>query len=512
MTLNKEETVMEQPNILIIMCDQMVASLTGAYGHPVVQTPNLNRLVDEGVRFDNAYSPCPICAPTRASLQTGKYVSRIGAYDNSSVLPSDQPSFCHYLSVAGYDTAATGKLHFIGPDQLHGFEKRLTTDIFPSDFEFLTQRLKEGLGDYSQIHEQPIAIDYVTAGVHQWSMGFDYDEEAHFRALEYLRGKRSLYTGTLQKPLPARDERPFCLMVSYSYPHEPFHVTQELWDLYEGADIELPEVPFDLAEREHPMDKMLNIFHGTHRVDLNDEEALYNMRRAYYGLVTYIDRKVGELLQALEDYGLRDNTLVMFLSDHGDMLGERRMVQKRTFYEHSSRVPLIVSYPRRWKGGIVVKEPVSIVDIMPTVIEFAGVDEDVLPIDGKSVIPMIEGQRDPERVVFSELHCEGVNTTCFMVRQGDFKYIHVTGHTPQLYNLVDDPKEWSNLVGDPEHAEVERRMHELLMASFDPEQIEQDVQESMARRRLIRRAMKITGTKWDYQPFFDATEQYWREG
>ena len=160
----------DQPNILLVVADQMTPFLTGMYGHPVVQTPNLNRLAASGVLFGNAYSPCPICAPARAAMMTGRHVSRIGAWDNSSPWGSDEPTFAHYLSRAGYDTVLSGKMHFVGPDQLHGFKKRLTTDIFPSSFEWTTTR--EEQTDFSAIHAQPIAIDYVTAGVRQWSMQF----------------------------------------------------------------------------------------------------------------------------------------------------------------------------------------------------------------------------------------------------------------------------------------------------------------------------------------------------
>ena len=504
----------EQPNILMIICDQMVAELSGAYGHPVVETPHLDHLVEEGVRFDNAYTSCPICVPARSSIMTGSYVSRTGCYDNGALFPADVPTLCHYLSIQGYDTVASGKLHFVGPDQLHGFEKRLTPDIYPSDFNWLPERPKEGFGDFSSFHVNPMAIDHVTGGVRLWSMQFDFDEETQFRALEYLRSKRSKYTGSLQKELPPQDERPFFLCVSYTHPHEPLHVTQELWDLYEGKEIGLPEIPENLAELEHPMDKQLNTFHGTHLVDLDDEQAQYNMRRAYYGLVTYVDRKVGELLQTLEDMGLRENTLILFVSDHGDMLGERRMIQKRVFYEFAARVPWIISYPQRWEGGTIVKEPVSLVDVMPTLLDFAGVKQHkVVPVDGKSVLPLMDGERDAERAVFAEHHTEGITTTSFMVRQGSFKYIHTTGYGPRLFNLAEDPREWNNLAGQPQYEKVESRMHDLLLASFDPEQIELDIEDSMARRGLIKEAMGTTGLpKWDYQPFFDATEQYWREG
>ncbi|NOZ48581.1 MAG: choline-sulfatase [Chloroflexi bacterium] len=505
---------MEKQNILLIISDQMVARLMGTYGHPVVKTPNLDRLAAEGVRFDSAYSPSPICSPARQSLITGTYASNINCFDNASILASDVPTLNHYLSIAGYDTVLSGKMHFIGPDQLHGFEKRLTTEVFPADFSFLSQRPQTGvIDDYAQFHEQPIAVDYTTAGVHQWSMQLDYDEEVHFRTLEYLRSKRSQYTGTLQKDLPHRDERPFFLCVSYCHPHEPFHVTQELWDLYEDEVIDLPEWPEDLAEREHAMDQMLNTFHGTHRVDLEDKEALYNMRRAYYGLITYVDRKVGELLQALQDYGLRENTLVVFTGDHGDMLGERRMVQKRSFYEYSSQVPWIMSHPNLGVNGATVQSAISLVDLMPTLLDYIGYPaEDIAPIDGHSVLPLLQNE-EPDRTVYSELHNEGVNTTCFMVRQGDYKYIHVTDYEPQLYNVVEDPQEWQNLAGQPEYAELQKTLHARLMEIFDPADIEQRVSTSIIHRNIIQKAMQITALpKWDYQPFFDATKQYWREG
>jgi len=503
-----------QPNILLIICDQLAPQFTGAYGHPVVETPHLNRLAENGVRFDSAYTSCPLCAPARHSLMIGQYISRLGCYDNSSPLASDQPALPHYLSTQGYETVLSGKMHFAGPDQLHGFEKRLTTDIFPSDYTWLPNRPKSGWNGYANTHAQPIAIDYVTAGPRQWSMQLDYDEEVHFRALEYLRGKRSHYTGTLQKELPPRDERPFFLCVSYSHPHEPFHPTQELWDIYEDKEIDLPDIPPNLADYEHPMDEMLNAYHGTHRVDLDDSKNLYNMRRAYYAQVTYIDQKMGQLQQALKNYGLDDNTLVIFLSDHGDMLGERRMVQKRSFYEHSARIPWIMAHPNTREGGITVPEPVSIVDVMPTILDFAGVTvDDITPIDGRSVLPLAAGESDANRAVFCESHAAGVTETCFMVRQGDFKYKHINNYSPQLFDLADDPQEWHNLAGQPEYRRIEERLRTLIMDNFDPEAIERDVEASIARRRIIRAAMKQAGQpSWDYQPFFDATQQYWREG
>jgi choline-sulfatase len=501
----------DRPNILLIMADQMVPFLTGAYGHPVVKTPNLDRLVREGVRFDAAYSPCPVCAPARASLLTGKYVSNIGAYDNAAPVGSDEPTFAHYLSIAGYDTVASGKMHWVGPDQLHGFQRRLTTDIFPSGYQWVTTR--EVQDDYADFHAMPIAIDYVTAGVRQWSMQLEYDEETHFRALQYIQGRRMQVGGTEQKPPQPRDPRPFLLMASYTHPHEPFHVTQQMWDEYEGTEIQLPSFPENLEQTYSTVDRWLNAFHGVHRVELCNAETLYNMRRAYYALVTYIDHKVGELLQALQDVGLLDSTIVIFASDHGDMLGEKGMVQKRTFYEWSTRVPLIVRFPDGRHAGKSVRLPVSLMDLAPTVLDVAGVKDDVrLPMDGRSLVGLIDDNDVKERTVFSEMHSEGVYSTCFMARKGKYKYVYIHGHEPQLFDLEADPGEWTNLAGKRTYGEIEEYLRAEILRQFDPEAIEQAVSESLRKRQLIKLANQANQVHWDYDPPFDASKLYWREG
>ena len=243
----KERPVTKQPNILLIMSDQLIPMMTGAYGSTVAKTPNLDRLAREGIIFTNAYTSCPICAPARMSLLTGKYVSEIDCNDNTAILATEEPTFGHYLAAEGYDCVLSGKMHMIGPDQLHGYTARLNTDIYPSDMTWLASRVK--LDGHSPIHEHPIAIDYVgeNAGVRQWSMQLDYDEETHFRALEYLRRKRSRPSGTAQKPLPPRDDRPFMLHVSYQHPHEPFHCTQAYWVRYEGVHIPIPQCPENLG-------------------------------------------------------------------------------------------------------------------------------------------------------------------------------------------------------------------------------------------------------------------------
>ncbi|MDQ3707695.1 MAG: choline-sulfatase [Chloroflexota bacterium] len=489
----------QPPNILLVMADQLMPFLMGAYGHPVVQTPHLDRLVERGVRFDAAYTPYPLCAPARAALMTGRYGSDLGCYDNAAVLHADVPTVAHYLTNAGYEAVLTGKMHFIGPDQLHGFRRRLTTDVFPAGVGWvpsLDAQGKFGGGGHARLYVAP------NVGVRPWTKFLSYDEETHFRALEYIRERgRSAPT------------EPFFLISSYHHPHDPFHVTQELWDLYEGADIEIPVYPEHLEQTYSAMDRWINEHHETDKVDLGNPESLYQLRRSYYGLVTYIDRKVGELLTALEQTGQRDNTVVIFTSDHGDMLAERKMVQKRCFYEWSARVPLIASFPGGAYAGKTVAAPVSLIDLLPTLLDVAGVPtEQRLPVDGTSLIGVMEGSDvdAAERPLLSEYHLEKVYASCFMVRRGRYKYIYIHRHGSQLFDLEADPGEWHNLAGQPEMQELEAELHGLILARFDPDRIEADGADSIARREVIKAAMERNGTHWDYSPYFDATKQYVR--
>jgi choline-sulfatase len=458
-------------NILVVMADQLVPFLTSPYGDPVARTPNMQRLADEGVRYDAAYTPYPLCSPARAAFVSGDYASRHGCYDNASILPSDVPTFAHYLALAGYESALSGKMHFVGPDQLHGFTRRLTTDVYPAAMDWVPTQDPEGRfvrGGHARSYVPP------RVGVVPWTQFLAYDEETHFRALEYLR---------------TPPDRPFCLVVSYHHPHDPFQCTQELWDRYDGVEIPIPEAP---AEVEYSaMDVWANEAHETDSVDLRDAANLRALRRAYYALVSYIDDKLGELLAAAPD-----DTVVVFTSDHGDMLGERAMVQKRCFYEWSARIPLLVRYPDRRTG--VVDTPVSLLDLAPTILELARVEER-LPMDGGSLL-------EPAGTVFSEYHVEKVRAPCFMVRRDRWKYVYIHGHGEQLFDVEGDSGEWTNLAGDVDTSEL----RELILERFDPEAIARDGAASVARRHLIARAMALAPTRWDYAPVFDATRQYVR--
>jgi choline-sulfatase len=298
--------VSQPPNILLIMADQLVPQLTGAYGHPVVQTPHLDQLAAEGVRFDAAYSPCPVCAPARAAMMTGKHTSTIGAWDNAAPWGCDEPTLPHYLTLAGYDTVLSGKMHFVGADQLHGFDRRFTTNVYPADFSWVPVRGEEHASERSH------ALQYVGEAVHvgRWSEFLSGDEETHFRALEYLRAQAIVRDKCSAAGVSAQ---PFFLCVSYHHPHEPFWPPRELWDLYEDAEITLPEFPDHLQDTYSTLDRWLNMYHGVAKArNLHNPASLARVRRAYYSLVTYVDQKVGDLLRVLAENGFAENTVVFF--------------------------------------------------------------------------------------------------------------------------------------------------------------------------------------------------------
>jgi len=256
------------------------------------------------------------------------------------------------------------------------------------------------------------------------------------------------------------------------------------------------------------MDRWVDAMHGVDDVPLRDPDRMRELRRSYYALVSYVDDKLGSLLTTLADCGLAEDTAVLFTSDHGDMLGERGMVQKRCFYEPSVRIPLIVT-PPGGRAASVATGPTSILDVLPTILALAGVSEH-LPLDGQSVLTGDGDTTSPERVVFSEYHSEGVYAPCFMARRGHHKLIYIHGHEHQLFDLAEDPGESRDLAGGGEFAVVEEELLEAILARFDPDQLETDIRAGLARRRVIKRAMARTRTHWDHTPYTDPTQQYWR--
>jgi choline-sulfatase len=276
--------------------------------------------------------------------------------------------------------------------------------------------------------------------------------------------------------------------------------------MYEGAPIDLPEHPDNLEATYSVQDRWLNDYHGCVPHRLTDPESAARVRRAYYALVTYVDDKVGELMASLEENGFADDTVILFCSDHGDMLCEKGMVQKRSFYEWSARIPLIMHFPRNEYAGIKVDAPVSLIDVMPTLLDIAGV-EDRQPYDGQSLMGLIDGTDTEERVAFAEIYSEGIHGPCLMVRKDRYKYIYVHERDEQLFDLEADPGEWNNLSDQTAYQSIKEELRSLILDQFDVEAIDREVQASLLRRQLVREAMVRTGTSWDVFPQFEGRKR-----
>jgi choline-sulfatase len=219
---------MKRKNILFIMADQMAAPLLPFYGSSPIKLPNLSRLAEQGVVFDAAYCNSPLCAPSRFTLVSGQLPSKIGAYDNAADFPADVPTYAHYLRRLGYRTALSGKMHFCGPDQLHGYEERLTSDIYPADYGWAV--------NWDEPHVRPSwyhnMSSVLQAGPCLRTNQLDFDEEVVFKAQQYLFDH-----------IREDGDQPFCLTVSMTHPHDPYTIPKPFWDLYDESDIPLPATP-----------------------------------------------------------------------------------------------------------------------------------------------------------------------------------------------------------------------------------------------------------------------------
>jgi choline-sulfatase len=490
-------TEIRRPNVLLIMADQLAASWLPAYGDDVVQAPHLTALAEQSAVFEAAYCPSPLCAPSRAALLAGRRTSRTGVFDNAAEMRASLPTVTHALRAAGYSTALAGKMHFVGPDQLHGFEERVTTDIYPADLDWTPDwrlPLTERLPWYHTMES------VVTPGVCPASMQQDYDDEVAFRAV------RKLYDLAREGP-----DRPFFLVVSFTNPHDPWEIRAPYWDRYDRSRIELPAVPRIPLEDADPHSRRLREMCGAEEVELTDEQ-LITARHGYYAAVAYLDDRVGEVLGALRDSGLDDDTAVVFTADHGEMLGERGLFYKMSFFEHSARVPLFVRPAGRYAAGR-VSEPVSVLDLVPSLLELTDVAAPELAedLDGTSLLGLAAGDAGRGRLVLAEYLAEGVIAPAVMVRRGAHKLIVCPGDPDQLYDLAADPHELVNLASDPEHRAVLEELRAEVAAHWDLGALAREVLASQRERRLAVRALgQGQYTPWDYQPPADAGTRYVR--
>lgn len=463
------------PNILFIQVDQLTASFLPAYGNSIAKTPNLDALAERSVVFDSAYTNFALCAPSRFSMLSGRLASEVGAYDNGAEFPSAVPTYAHYLKASGYHTSLVGKMHFVGADQLHGFDERLTIDIYPASFQWT--------GDWNeqiQTHSNDTR-SFTLAGPVTRNVQMDYDEEVLHRA------RRKLYD--LARGSGLDEGQPWHMTVSFTHPHEPYQCSHEHWDRYDEDEIDMPAV--GLPEGPDPYSNRLRHEYGLANIELTDDQ-IRTARHGYYGSVSYVDDLVGGVLQTLQETGLASSTVVVFSTDHGDMLGERGLWYKRTFFEGASRIPLMVSWPQSFEPGRVTSN-VSLVDLLPTFLDLGGnTVEPVDNVEGTSLVPLLgdsaaaNSDGFSERVVYGENLSEGATAPILMAKRGSMKYVWSGCDPAQLFDLRGDPLELANLAGDPAHATVEAELDGIVQSRWNVEELAGRVRESQHRRAFLR--------------------------
>jgi choline-sulfatase len=443
---------MKPSNLLIILSDQHNPKVLGCAGHPLVKTPHLDALAARGTRFSAAYTNCPICVPARASFATGRYVHRIRCWDNAIAYEGKPASWGHRTMAAGHRTVSIGKLHYKGFEPaVNGFHE-----------EQIALHIAEGLGDLSTLvrEEMPVRTSSRKLGSRAGPGESDYNR--------YDRDIAGRAARWLEQEAPKYRDKPWVLYVGFVAPHPPMIVPQPYFDLYDRLDIPLPKLYARELRPDHPfiveMRRVRPFDEG-----MTSAEILHRSLATYFGLVTFLDDNIGQVLGALERCGLAENTRVLYSSDHGENLGARGLWGKSTLYDESAGVPMILAGPDV-PAGQVIDTPVTLADGFPTILDSVGVAPAAEDADlpGRSLLAIARGE-DAGRAAFSEYHASAAITGSFMLRDRDYKYIHYVGLRPMLFDLKNDPEETRDLATDPAQAATLKRYEAKLRAVVDPE-------------------------------------------
>lgn len=459
-----------RPNILVIMSDQHARPFAGCYGNSLIRTPNLDRLASEGTLFTNAHCASPVCVPSRMSFMTGRLPSRNRVWNNQGVLSSGIPTWAHALGAAGYETALIGRMHFLGSDQRHGFMQR---PIGEGNARYLGTP-EEGGPRYTRIPnatagQQRDSFEYAGRGP---SFYQHYDSEVTDEACQFLRER-------------ADADRPFAAVTGWILPHCPFIGPKEAFNYY------YDRVPTDARIEGEP--ECIQSLHETrHLKPRATEEQIRVARAAYYAMIECVDANVGRILHTLEETDLAENTLVVYCSDHGEMLGEHGVWSKKCFYDQSVGVPLITRLPGLTRPGTVCDDLCSLIDLAPTFADLG--DTPAMDVDGQSLMPLWNGNSNPNRTIVAEV--ADLNFGPFewvgrMVRWGPWKlwqHISADGEPwdPVLFNLEDDPDECLNLVDEPAHAERVESMTGDLNEGWHPTAVRREVRQQLRDVELLK--------------------------
>ena len=460
---------MKPRNLLFIMSDEHNKRMLGSAGHPMIRTPNLDRLASRGVRFTDAYCNSPICVPSRASFQTGRYVHDIRFWDNCIAYDGGVPSWAHRLRAAGHRVDSIGKLHFRSADDDNGFSK-----------EHMPLHIVDGLGDpIGMLRDPPprrVASLKLAAEAGCADSSYQgYDDRITESAEGWLR-ERS------QK----RDDKPWMLFVSLVCPHFPLIARPEWYNLYPEESVPWP---FDYAEAQRTKHPFIQAMRECQVYDeAFDERKVRKAIAAYFGLVSFVDHNVGRLVKALESNGLAADTRIIYTSDHGDNLGARGLWGKSNMYEDSAAVPMIMAGPEV-PQGVACTEPVSLVDCFPTIVDCVGLKPDPADRDlpGAPLLDVVSGTAS-HRTVMSEYHAAGSATGAFMIRKGKLKYVYYVGMPAQLFDLEADPYERRDLAQEAGYRGLAADCEVALRKVVDPE-----AADALARKDQAAKIVELGG-------------------
>lgn len=439
---------MRRPNFLVIMSDEHQARAMGCAGHPFVQTPNLDALAARGTQFTDAYTPSPICVPARAAFASGRYVHVNRLWDNAMPYTGQPKGWGHALQNAGVPVESIGKLHYRSDEDPAGF-----------DVEHIPMQVAGGVGMvWASIRKEDERVirkdgrmlgEYIGPGHSKYT---EYDEAVTRRTVDWLTERAK-----------SEDERPWCLYVGLVAPHFPLVVPQEFYDLYPLED--LPEVKLhpDTGYRRHPWVEKQNAMMDSEAKFKDGNERLRAIA-SYYGLCSWLDHNVGQILDALSSSGAAEDTVVVYTSDHGDNVGARGLWGKSNLYQESVSVPLIMAGPDVPTGTC--DTPVSLLDVSATIPAHFGAP---FKGDGQDLKKIAAAPSDPNRAVFSEYHAAGAVSGAFMLRKGRWKLNYYIGFPSELFDLVADPEELTDLAADPAYAHTMARMEAELRKIVDPE-------------------------------------------
>ena len=450
----------DRPNLLYIHSDQHNPAVTGCYGDPFVQTPNLDHLAAKGVQFNNCYCPSPICVPSRMSMLSGRYPYENNVWTNSHILDSAIPTLAHAMGAGGYNPVLIGRMHSLGLDQLHGYAERLVGDH---------QSNHHGSGGVS--HGMlagtagPTRISLEKSGSGQSAYQV-HDEDVTAATVHFLDR-----LGV--KKRAGQPSEPFSLSVGFMLPHQPFVARKEDYERYYDV-ITPPKHSEPYSNRLHPHIKMWREKTGI--AEVTDAE-IRRSRAAYWALVDRMDQMIGQILTALEGNNLSDNTLIVYMSDHGEQVGEHGLWWKQTFYEDSARVPAILSWPGHLPKGKQLGNVISSLDLNATMIEALGCP--ALPHSrGRNLLPLARGEKSNwENIAFSEF-CQDASGGGVpfpeeglfqrMVRLEEWKLNYYHGQPVQLFNLKEDPYELNDRANDPSCKEVVEGLTQRVLDGWDP--------------------------------------------